>query len=312
MADKPYEVSETSSFFQRNWQKLIALLFWGILIGGYTWYYTSNNLTPLKAVQQIVNLLQTPYGPLIYILIYALRPLIFFSSVVLTVTAGAVFGAGSPLNFSLAVIYTVIAANTSAMVAYLIGRYFGEGILKEGKGNPANTVQRYTNRLRRNSFETVMIMRFIFLPYDLVSYVCGFLRINWKPFLLATALGSIPGTLAFVAFGASVDLSQLETQGLPPPNPWVLALGVVIFGVSIALSRYFKRREAPSEIEESAATPNVGAVGTTALRSPVLPEDVSASFGGADTPPSVAGGEHFAATTQDDQEKINVLDKNID
>ncbi|NJN96343.1 MAG: TVP38/TMEM64 family protein [Anaerolineales bacterium] len=212
-------------------------------MGGYAWYYTSHNLTPLKAVQQIVDLLQTPYGPLLYILIYTLRPLIFFSAIVLTVTAGAVFGAGSALNFALAVIYTVIGSNISAMLAYLIGRYFGQGLLKEDQGGSTNLMQRYTSRLRRNSFETVMIMRFIFLPYDLVNYLCGFLRINWRSFLLATALGSIPGTIAFVAFGASVDLSQLETQGLPPPNPWVLGFGVVILVVSIAISRYFKRRE---------------------------------------------------------------------
>ncbi|MCQ3973748.1 MAG: hypothetical protein DPW09_09920 [Anaerolineae bacterium] len=244
MAKKTDRTPEPPPFWQKNWQKLIALLFWGILLGGYTWYYTSHNLTPLKAVQQIVDLLQTPYGPLIYILIYALRPLIFFSTIVLTVTAGAVFGAGSVLNFALAVIYTVIGSNISAMLAYFIGRYFGQGLLKEGEGNPANVVQKYASRLRRNSFETVMIMRFIFLPYDLVNYLCGFLRINWQPFLLATALGSIPGTIAFIAFGASVDLSQLETQGLPPPNPWVLGFGVVLMVVSIAISRYFKQREA--------------------------------------------------------------------
>lgn len=251
MTEKSIENSSSPSFLQRNWQKLAALLFWAILLGGYAWYYSSNNLTPLKAAQEIVNLLQTPYGPLLYILLYALRPLIFFSAIVLTVTAGAVFGAGSPLNFALALLYTVIAGNTSAMVAYFIGRYFGGDIFTERQGQQTNLVQQYADRLRRNSFETVMIMRFIFLPYDLVNYLCGFLRINWKPFLFATALGSIPGTIAFTAFGASVDLSRLETEGLPPPNPWVLGFGLVILVASIAISRYLKRRETPVETTET-------------------------------------------------------------
>jgi uncharacterized membrane protein YdjX (TVP38/TMEM64 family) len=251
MVEKTQAAPESLSFRQKNWQKLIALLFWGTLVGSYAWYYTSHNLTPLRAVQQIVDLLQTPYGPYLYILIYALRPLIFFSAIVLTVTAGAVFGAGSALNFVLAVGYTVVGSNISAMIAYVIGRYFGQGLLKEDQGNPSNLVQKYTSRLRRNSFETVMIMRFIFLPYDLVNYLCGFLRINWQSFLLATALGSIPGTIAFVAFGASVNLSQLETQGLPPPNLWVLGFGAVIMGVSIAISRYLKKREANQDDPEN-------------------------------------------------------------
>jgi uncharacterized membrane protein YdjX (TVP38/TMEM64 family) len=234
-------------FRQGNWQKLMALTFWLVLIGGYAWYYTSRQLTPLTAVQAVIDLLRTPYGPFIYIFLYAIRPLIFFSSVVLTVTAGAIFGAGSPFNFGLALLYTVIAANISALVAYFIGRYFGQGLLKEEDPNRVGIGQKYAARLRKNSFETVMIMRFIFLPYDLVSYVCGFLRINPKAFLLATALGSLPGTIAFLAFGASLDLSQLETQGLPPPNPWVFGFGLIILLVSIGISRYVKRREVLKE-----------------------------------------------------------------
>jgi len=233
----------SSSLIRKNWQRLTALLFWAILLGGYAWYYSSHSLTPLSAVQQIVDLLQTPYGPLLYILIYMLRPMIFFSSVVLTVTGGAVFGAGSALNFAMAIIYTVIGANASSMVAYFIGRYFGADVLPEGSDTQTGFVQTYANRLRRNSFETVMIMRFIFLPYDLVSYLSGFLQINRWAFLLATAIGSIPGTIAFISFGASIDLSQLETGNLPPPNPWVLAFGFIIFVISIVISRYFKKRE---------------------------------------------------------------------
>jgi len=244
MAETLLRDSASPSFFRRNWQKFTALLFWAILLGGYAWYYTSHDLTPLKAAQELVNLLQTPFGPLIYILIYILRPIIFFPATVLTLTAGAVFGAGSVLNFILALIYTAIGANASSMVAYFIGRYFGAGILKEEGANQGNIVRTYANRLRGNSFETVMIMRFIFLPYDLVSYICGFLRINWGAFLLATALGSIPGSIAFIAFGASLDLSNLATEGLPPPNPWVFGFGIIIFVVSIAISRYFKKREA--------------------------------------------------------------------
>lgn len=252
MADKPRAATEPASFWRSNWQKLIALLFWGMLLAGYIWYYTSHQLTPIRAVQQIIELLQPPLGPVIYILIYTLRPLIFFSAIVLTVTAGAVFGAGSALNFTLAVVYTVIGSNISAMLAYFIGRYFGQGLIKDGRDNQTSVVQRYADRLRRNSFETVMIMRFIFLPYDLVNYLCGFLRINWRPFLLATALGSIPGTIAFVAFGASVDLSRLDTQGIPPPNPWVLGFGGLILVISIAISRYFESREMDQEITETA------------------------------------------------------------
>jgi uncharacterized membrane protein YdjX (TVP38/TMEM64 family) len=232
------------SFLQKHGQKLVAAAFWLLLVGGYGWYYRANGLTTETALLQIVNLLDSPFGPLLYILIYALRPLIFFSAAVLTIASGAIFGAGSLVNLALAVLYTVIGSNLSATVAYGVGRFFGQGLLAEGDGENSGLLQRYAGRMRQNSFETILIMRFIFLPYDLVNYLAGILRIDWKAFILASLLGSIPGTIAFVSFGASIDIKELAMGKTPQFNPWVLVFGVVIFIASLAISRYFKKREA--------------------------------------------------------------------
>ena len=222
----------------------MAAAFWLLLVGGYGWYYRANGLTTETALLQIVNLLDSPFGPLLYILIYALRPLIFFSAAVLTIASGAIFGAGSIVNLALAVLYTVIGSNLSATVAYYVGRFFGQGLLTEGDGENSGLLQRYADRMRQNSFETILVMRFIFLPYDLVNYLAGILRIDWKAFILASLLGSIPGTIAFVSFGASIDIKELAMGKTPQFNPWVLVFGVVIFIASLAISRYFKKREA--------------------------------------------------------------------
>ena len=232
------------SFLARHGQKLVALSIWLLLLGGYGWYYISNDLTPTKAIAEIVGLLESPFGPLVYIAIYAFRPIIFFSASILTIAAGAVFGTGSFFNLALAVFYTFIASNISATVAYLIGRYFGKGLIKEDSSETSGFIQTYADRMRNNSFETVLIMRFIFLPYDLVNYLAGFLRINLKSFILATFLGSIPGTVAFVSFGASLSITDLLEGKTPEFDPLVLVFGVVIFVLSIVISRYFKKQEA--------------------------------------------------------------------
>ncbi len=70
--------------------------------------------------------------------------------------------------------------------------------------------------MRDNSFETVLIMRLLFLPYDLVNYASGILRLRWLPFLLATALGSLPGTVSFVLLGASIDTVDDGLGGVDP------------------------------------------------------------------------------------------------
>ena len=225
------------SWFRQNAAKLTALTFWAALILGYQWYARANQLSPFEAVQALLDFFAgSLWGPLIYILAYAIRPLILFPSTLLTLAGGFVFGP------ALGVLYTIIASNISSTIAYFVGRYFGEGLFKDNGSD--GLFQRYARRLRENSFETVMIMRFIFLPYDAVSYLAGFLRIRYWPFILATALGSIPGTLAFIGFGASIERFD---GSIPRLNPVTLGFSIAIFIVSIMLSRIFKKREGISK-----------------------------------------------------------------
>lgn len=225
------------SWVRQNMAKLIALMFWVALILGYQWYTRANQLSPFEAVQALLDFFAgSLWGPLIYILVYAIRPLILFPSTLLTLAGGFVFG---PV---LGVLYTIVASNISSTIAFFVGLYFGEGLFKDDGSN--GLIQRYARRMRENSFETVMIMRFIFLPYDAVSYLAGFLRIRYWPFILATALGSIPGTLAFIGFGASIERFD---DSIPRLNPVILGFSIAIFIISIALSRIFKKREGISK-----------------------------------------------------------------
>ena len=233
----PSTPSISTSWLKNHGQKIIAFLFWAGLVALYQWYATSKGLSSLQVVQQMLDFMKNGvWGVLIYIVLYAVRPLILFPSTILTLAGGFVFG---PI---LGVLYTIVASNISSTIAFYVGHFFGEGLLKDDGSD--GWIQRYARRMRENSFETVMTMRFIFLPYDAVSYLAGFLKIHYWAFILATALGSIPGTIAFVGFGASVE----SFDGvLPKLNPVTLGFSVAIFIVSIALSRIFKKREGISK-----------------------------------------------------------------
>jgi hypothetical protein len=80
-----------------------------------------------------------------------------------------------------------------------------------------------------------------------VNYLAGFLRIHYMPFLLATVLGSIPGTIAFVLLGSSLspdEITNMFLTGELPTLDWrPLAISASMFVASILLSRYFKRRD---------------------------------------------------------------------
>lgn len=229
-----------TSWWTRHWQKVAAATIWVVFVVALLLYMRANDLTLSELFLAGMAWVQdNPLAPLAYIVIYALRPLTLFSSVLLTLAGGFLFG---PVW---GVVYTVIGANLSATVAFFIGRYFGRGVLDDETSEGG--VQRYTRRMRENSFVTVLIMRFIFLPYDLVNYLSGFLRIGYWSFLLATVIGSVPGTIAFVLLGASLspaEITDMFLTGKLPTLEWrFLAISAVMFVLSIALSRYIKRRE---------------------------------------------------------------------
>jgi uncharacterized membrane protein YdjX (TVP38/TMEM64 family) len=196
---------------------------------------------------QLVNFMQgSVYGPLIFILVYTLRPLVLFSATILSLAGGYLFG---PV---LGVLFVIVGSNAGASLAYVIGRFFGGDDLLEGES--MGIIRRWLRPLRENSFETVLIMRFLFLPYDLVNYVAGLLKINYGAFLLATLLGSIPGTLAFTLAGASIEGDF--TGGVPSLNPRVLIASVVIFVASLLFSRYLKTRQRPENLVADADEAN--------------------------------------------------------
>lgn len=226
--DKP---SQKATWWGQG-QKWAALIFWVAVFGAYQWYAWRHGLSPLDVVRRLIAFFGAGfYGPLVFILIYALRPLLLFPATLLTIAAGFVFG---PI---LGVVLTIIGSNASALLAYVVGRFFGQGLL--GDEQAGGIVRRYTARLRDHSFETVFLMRLLFVPYDLVNYLAGFLHIRWAPFIIATALGSLPGTLAFTLFGASIERFD---GGIPALNPRVLAASVALFLVSLGLSRVIKKR----------------------------------------------------------------------
>ena len=232
--------SAEPSFLKKHAQKLVAVFFWALALIAYFVYTARSGLGPLESLRQLVDFLSgSAWGPLIFIGIYAVRPLVLFSAGLLTIAAGVLFG---PVW---GIIYTIIGANAGASLAYLIGRLLGSDVIEDDEDDEAKGIRKYIGRLRENPFETVFIMRLIFLPYDLVNYLAGFLKINYLAFIAATILGSLPGTISFVLFGASSGLSE----GTPSFDWRILAASVGIFVLSLVVSRLVKRSEGEGESE---------------------------------------------------------------
>jgi len=225
--------SDLTKLVKRHASKVIALLFWVALIYTFQSYRIENNLSYTQVLLSLIDFFtSTLWGPVIYMLLYAVRPLILFPATLLTALSGTLFG------FWWGVVYTILGENASANFAYRIGRFFGKDMRLED-----SIIGNWVDAMRARPFGAVLFMRLFYVPFDLTNYGSGILKINWPSYFTATLIGIMPGLTTFVALGAALDLEEFSANGLSFDafEPQFLALSVVIFVVSLALSRLLKR-----------------------------------------------------------------------
>jgi len=170
-----------------------------------------------------------PWSPLVYIVIYILRPLILFPAGVLSATAGIIWG------HALGFFYLQIAANISATAEFFIARYFArEAVGKFLKGK----VERIDERIEKHGFITVLLIRLIpNAPWDVQNLSLGLTKVKFKDYFLATLIGIMPGSFAFVFFGSSLIKVLFD-----PKNLWMIGVGILIFIGIFQLQKYLKKR----------------------------------------------------------------------
>ncbi|MGJ3238072.1 MAG: TVP38/TMEM64 family protein [Anaerolineae bacterium] len=227
--------------------QITAVIFWTLAIIATRQYMQANDLGFGDLATQLSDLLTgTWYGPLLYIGVYLLRPLILFPASLLTLLAGNIFG------LAWGFLYALIAGTISSLVPYSVGRWFSSAeqakreVLADANGS---RIQRFIGLLRKNPFQAVLTMRLLFLPYDAVSLLAGGLRIGLVPFMLATAIGNIGGSFAYVGAGASIegDISTGEIS----INPYIIGVTIAILIVSLIVSRLLNRQHDEPKKSES-------------------------------------------------------------
>ncbi|MEV6027571.1 TVP38/TMEM64 family protein [Streptomyces sp. NPDC052036] len=131
----------------------------------------------------------------VFAVAYGLCTVPFVPRPLLNLAAGALFG--SQLGTGVALAGTVLGA----ALAFGLGRVLGQDALRpllRGRWLKAADGQ-----LSRHAFRTMMAARlFPGVPFWAANYCAAVSRMRWAPFLIATALGSVPNTAAYVVAGA--------------------------------------------------------------------------------------------------------------
>ncbi|ANU23299.1 TVP38/TMEM64 family protein [Planococcus donghaensis] len=169
------------------------------------------------------------WSPIFYILIYTVRPLIFFPASVLSIAGGLAFGAW------LGTLYTIIGATLGAMLSFYVAKTLGKSFVRKAWTGNVGKIQ---SQMEQNGFFYVLLFRFIpVINFDLISYVAAFAKVRFSSFALATFIGIIPGTFAYNFLGSSF------VSG----NPKIIILAVVVFViltvVPIALRNRWNKKQ---------------------------------------------------------------------
>ena len=163
--------------------------------------------------------------------VYVAATLLVVPKNVLTVGAGLVFGFG----FGSALVWA--AALAGAAAAFWVGRFLGLDAVRHLAGPRQD---RFAELAARRGGVAVLIARLVpVVPLTVVNYGSGVAGVGFWPYLAATAVGIVPGTLLYAALGAF--------GSAPTSWPFVVAASVLGAGTVAALvAGVRRRRDRPS------------------------------------------------------------------
>jgi len=176
-------------------------------------------------------------GAFIFIGVYALGAVLFLPGAILTIAAGLVYGIAGGTAVSLA------GATLGAGLAFLVARYLVRGRIEEfaRKNRRFGAID---DAIGQEGWKIVGLLRLSpLIPFNVSNYFYGVTSIGFWPYLLASCVGMLPGTVLYVYLGA-IGQAGLEggKKGYSPLQWTFLGIGLLAtFAVTVFVSRMAKK-----------------------------------------------------------------------
>src|SRR6185295_1823269 len=128
------------------------------------------------------------YGPLAFIVVFALGCVLALPASVFVIAAGFIWG------WLLGGIYSMIAGLLGAVASFYVGRFVGEGLL-DRFGKVGRAVARQVDHA---GFMSMLTLRFIpGIPFAVLNYGAGVAGVRFRDYFFATLLGIGPAMFVF-------------------------------------------------------------------------------------------------------------------
>lgn len=161
-------------------------------------------------------------GGLVFVGAYALIALVPAPKAVLTALAGALYG------WWLGAALALLGAFIGAVVAFELGRLLGREAVDRLVGG---RLQRVDSVLRDHGLGAVVAVRLVpVLPFTAINYASGLSAVRRRDYAVGSALGMVPGSVAYAALGAWGT------------EPWGIFAGVAALVLLVLVGGAFGRR----------------------------------------------------------------------
>eukprot|EP00884_Botryococcus_braunii_P005832 jgi/Botrbrau1/1524/Bobra.0107s0012.1 len=166
----------------------------------------------------------------------------------LALGAGLVFG----LFPGVLIIWT--AAMITIGVCFHIGRYvLADWVKDAAKSN--NIWDAIELVMRRQGWQIVILLHLApFVPFNIMNYVMGATDIAFSTYLLASAVGTIPGIMGFVYLGSiAADLPSIIHGDVGPSRAWqivIITASVLFTLAALGLLTFYAKRELERQLHE--------------------------------------------------------------
>ncbi len=191
-----------------------------------------------------------PVGILVFIVAYTAFTLLMLPGAILTIGAGFIFGLGWGF------LAVSLGSTLGASLAFLLGRSFARDKIR------ALTVdkpkfQSIDHAIGERGARLIFLLRLSpVVPFNLSNYFYGLTAVKFWPYVLASWIGMMPGTLVYVYFGTLGRAAAQSAADAGPergPLEWTL-LGIGLaatLAVTIWVSKIARQAIRETEVSEA-------------------------------------------------------------
>jgi uncharacterized membrane protein YdjX (TVP38/TMEM64 family) len=146
-------------------------------------------------------------GLLIFLAVYAAGTVFLAPGSILTIGAGFAFGLWKGF------VAVSAGATLGAALAFLVARFIARGRI-EAMAKQNEKFQRIDNAIGKQGAKLIFLLRLSpVIPFNLSNYFYGLTAVKFWPYVLASWIGMMPGTLLYVYVGTAGNAAIAAAAG---------------------------------------------------------------------------------------------------